>query len=127
MSTEIDYQRKAYHYQDKYGDRCYVVLSERGSSNCYELDHKKRARNWYVWREGPAYHVYGEIARYAGSASGGMLAIGRMGNRSGNYLADIQKVLKAYDKALQASKPIEDADGYDKEMIRLFREKKAVA
>ncbi len=55
MSTSIDYQRKAFFEVDKYGDRVITVLAEIGSSNCFESQTGRRARDWYVNFHGAQY------------------------------------------------------------------------
>ncbi len=128
MSTSIDYQRKAFFEVDKYGDRVITVLAEIGSSNCFESQTGRRARDWYVNFHGAQYSVYGRIANYAGAAAGGMLVIGRMGTwRRADYLGNIKRVLRAYDEAIKNARPIEEADPYEKEMIRAYHEKQSKA
>lgn len=110
MSTTIDYRREAFYFDrtsqnSSYVDREVLVLTEIGSSNCYDMNNR-RARDWQIFAYGSAYGVYGEVARHAAAASGGMLVIGRMGNWSQDYAQDISKVIKAYDKAIKAAAPI---------------------
>lgn len=106
MSTNINYRREAYTWKDKYGDSCYVILTEQGSSNVWEIGNRRRARDWYVTMSGAAYSVYGAVARYCASASGGMLIfLGYRGN--GNYMTQILAGMRAYDRAIKSAQPIE--------------------
>lgn len=127
MSTRIDYKRRAYFSNDAvYGDRHITVIVEAGDNNCYEIGSGRRARSEYVIFDGSEYSVYGEVSRYAASAAGGMLVIARMGTwKSGAYLQNINRVLRAYDKAIKNAKPIESVEGWDKQIIDEYRRKKA--
>ncbi len=115
MSTTIDYRREAFYWDRSskntdYVDREILVLSEIGSSNCYDSQTNRRTRDWEIFAFSSAYSVYGEVARHAASASGGMLVLTRMGTWSPkDYAADLVKVIRAYDRAIKAAPPIEKA------------------
>lgn len=125
MSTSLDYQRKAYRYSDKFNDVCFVVLCEAGCSNVFELN-GRRARKWYVLADGPQYFVYAEIVRYAAHAIGGMLKLNKMGKWHSDF-TDALQVIRVYKKVFDCALPIEQADPVEREMIRIYRDKKAVA
>ena len=126
MSTSLDYRRKAYSYDDK-GVLCFVVLHEAGSSNCFESRTGRRARDWYVLADGSSYEVYGRITRYAAMAIGGMLKLNNMGGSWTSDFRDALKIMRAYDKALKAALPIEQASSEDKALIEAHRTKKLQA
>lgn len=108
MSTTIDYRREAFTMTDpKFNDQKVLVLTEMGASNCFDSNNR-RARNWQIFAFNSAYSVYGQVAEYAGSASGGMLTMNSMSRREcSDYAGAIYKVIRAYDKAIKAAAPIE--------------------
>lgn len=123
MSTQLDYQRRAYKYVDKYNEPCYVVLHEAGSSNCFDARTGRRARDWQVLADGWMYSVCGRITRYAASAAGGMLHLGGMGRHHSNF-TDVKKVIRVYEKVIANALPIEQATTEDKAVIESYRAKK---
>lgn len=123
MSSTIDYQRKAYSYTDQYGSVAYIVLHETGSNNCYDMD-GKRSRSWRVLADGSHYQVTREICEYAGHSAGGMLRLNRMGPWTCDFKTPL-RFIRAYDKVLKAALPIEQAQGWDFQIIDQYRKQKA--
>lgn len=122
MSSEIDYQRKAYSYKDQYGDMSYVVLHETGSSNCFDLS-GKRSRSWRVLVEGSEYQVTRKICEYAGHSAGGLLRLNQMSRWHSDF-TDPLRFIRAYNKALKSALPIEQVKECDKQFIDASRKEK---
>jgi hypothetical protein len=80
MSYEISYRRRAFRMTAARAGHCkelLFLLEEGGSSNCWELGNRRRARDWHCATVGPAWQCLAHITRTAAACCGGMLVLHR--------------------------------------------------
>jgi|JI10StandDraft_1071094.scaffolds.fasta_scaffold237374_2 hypothetical protein len=87
MSSEIIYHQKMARLPaspETHSEDLYFHMVQMGSSNCYEIDHRRpqgcgrRARSWTLLSMGTAQQVLNTAILFGGDCEGGMLKLGGM-------------------------------------------------
>ncbi len=106
MSYEISYRRRAFrmsaaeagHYEE-----LLFLVEEAGSSNCWELGNRRRARDWHCAAVGPAWECLAHITRTAAACCGGMMVLyGRRRTTPEGYI-------RAWRRAIAEAEPFQQA------------------
>jgi len=106
MSYDISYRRQAFRMtaaQAGHYDDLVFLIEEAGSSNCWELCSRRRARSWMCLAAGALWECLAEVTRSAAACCGGSLVL------YGRRRTAPEAYIRAWRRAAANAAPIEEA------------------